>query len=98
MEINLSTEMIYKITCVAFSNLQALKEKEEAVKNSMAVGERQIARKHLLLKDIEKAKEDAKEVHELFSGMLEETDFTETEEKALKDIDSYVENICGGWM
>ena len=64
MEINLSNEMIYKITCVAFSNMQALKEKEERVKNSMAVGERQIARKHHLLKDIEKAKEDAKEVHE----------------------------------
>lgn len=24
--------------------------------------------------------------------------FTEAEEKALKDIDSYVENVCGGWQ
>lgn len=96
MEINLSNEMIYKITCVAFSNIQALKEKEEQVKNSMAVGERQIARKYLLLKDIEKAKADAEEIHTLFSEMLEETDFSEVEEKTLKDIDSYVENVCGG--
>ena len=74
MEINLSNEMIEKITCVAFGRLQALKKEEEAVKESMAVGERAIARMHLLLKDIERAKEDAKEVHSLFAELLEQVE------------------------
>lgn len=72
MTINLSEEMIYKITCVAFGRLQGLNEKEEAWKNSMAVGQSQIAKKHLMLNEIENAKEDAKEVHELFLELLEQ--------------------------
>lgn len=72
MQINLSDEMIYKITCVSFGRLQALREKEDAVKNSIAVGKRQIARKHILLNDIEKAKADAEDVRALFLGLLRE--------------------------
>lgn len=71
MEINLSVEMIEKITCVSAGRLSDLKEKEDAVKNSMAVGETQIRRKYMQLQDIEKAKADAKEVHDLFLEMLE---------------------------
>ena len=74
MEINLSEEMIEKITYVSAGRLSDLKEREETVKNSMAVGETQIRRKHMQLKDIEKAKEDAKEVHALFLELLEEVE------------------------
>ena len=74
MEINLSEEMIEKITCVSVGRLSDLKAKEEAVKNSMAVGETQIRRKHMQLKDIEKAKADAEEVHALFLELLEEVE------------------------
>lgn len=74
MEINLSTEMLYKITCVAFGRLQALEKEEENVKDWMAVGERQIAKKHLMLKNIKEAQEDAKEVHKLFLELLEQTE------------------------
>ena len=72
MEINLSEEMIEKITYVSAGRLSDLKAKEEAVKNSMAVGETQIRRKRMQLKDIEKAKADAEEVHALFLELLEE--------------------------
>ena len=74
MKINLSEEMIEKITYVSAGRLSDLKAKEEAVKNSMAVGETQIRRKHMQLKDIEKAKADAEEVHALFLEMLEEVE------------------------
>ena len=74
MEINLSEEMIEKITYVSAGRLSDLKAKEEAVKNSMAVGETQIRRKHMQLKDIEKAKADAEEVHALFLDLLEEVE------------------------
>ena len=72
MEINLSQEMIEKITCVAFGRVQDLKQKEKETHERIAVGERQIARKHLLIKDIQRARADAEEVHELFLSMLEE--------------------------
>lgn len=72
MEINLSAEMIEKITFVSAGRLSDLKSKEEFVKNSMAVGKTQIRKKHMQLKDIEKAKSDAEEVHALFLKLLEE--------------------------
>lgn len=72
MEINLSSEMIEKVTCVAFWRLNDLKARESIVKESIAVGKRQIARKKIILNDIEKAKEDAKEVHTLFLELLEQ--------------------------
>ena len=72
MEINLSKEMIEKITCVGFGRVQDLKQKEKETHERIAVGERQIARKHLLIKEIQKARADAEEVHELFLSMLEE--------------------------
>ena len=74
MEINLSVEIIEKITFVSAGRISDLKEKEDAVKNSMAVGETQIRRKHMQLKDIEKAKADAEEVHALFLELLEEVE------------------------
>ena len=74
MEINLSEEMIEKITYVSVGRLSDLKAKEEAVKNSMAVGETQIRRKRMQLKDIEKAKADAEEVHALFLDLLAEVE------------------------
>ena len=72
MEINLSQEMIEKITCVAFGRVQDLKQKEEESHERIAVGERQIARKHLLINDFQRARADEEEVHELFLSMLEE--------------------------
>lgn len=72
MEINLSEEMIEKITCVSFGRLQGLKEKEKNTKEWMAVGETQIKRKHMQLEEIKKAKADAEEVHDLFRSMMEE--------------------------
>lgn len=72
MEINLSKEMIEKITCVAFGRLQDLKEKEKNTREWMAVGETQIKRKHMQLKEIANAKDDAEEVHSLFHNMMEE--------------------------
>lgn len=74
MEINLSAEMIEKIAFVSAGRLSDLKAKEESVKNSMAVGQTQIRRKHMQLKDIEKAKADAEEVHALFLELLEEVE------------------------
>ena len=74
MEINLSKEMIEKVVYVSAGRLNDLKAKEEAVKNSIAVGETQIRRKHMQLKDIEKAKSDAEEVHALFLELLEEVE------------------------
>ena len=71
MEINLSNEMIEKITCVAFGRIQDLKQKEKEANERLAVGERQIARKHLLIKEIQKARADAEDVHNLFLSMLE---------------------------
>ena len=59
---------------IDISRLSDLKEREETVKNSMAVGETQIRRKHMWLKDIEKAKADAEEVHALFLKLLEEVE------------------------
>ena len=72
MKIELNEEMIYKISCVAFGRKQDLKEKEKNTKEWMAVGERQIAKKRLMLNDIEKAKADAEEVHEMFLALLNE--------------------------
>lgn len=72
MEINLSEEMIEKIACVANGRINDLKSKEKLIKDSMAVGDTQIRRKHMQLKDIEKAKADAEEVHDLFLELLEE--------------------------
>lgn len=72
MNINLSEEMIYKISCVAFGRIHDLNEKEQNVKDCIWVGERQIAKYHILLNDIDKAREDAKEVHSLFLELLEQ--------------------------
>lgn len=72
MQINLSDEMIEKITCVAAGRLGDLKAKEKAVKDSMAVGETQIRRKHIQLNDIKKATTDAEEVHALFLELLDQ--------------------------
>lgn len=74
MNINLSAEMIEKIAYVSAGRISDLKVKEKAVKDSMAVGEAQIRRKHMQLKDIEKAKADAEEVHTLFLDLLEEVE------------------------
>ena len=70
MEINLSKEMIEKVVYVSAGRLNDLKAKEEAVKNSIAVGETQIRRKHMQLKDIEKAKDMTREEAEILSNRL----------------------------
>ena len=72
MKIELNEEMIYKISCVAFGRKQDLLEKEKKTKEWMTVGERQIAKKHIMLNDIKKAKADAEEVHEMFLALLNE--------------------------
>lgn len=72
MEINLSTEMIEKIVYVSAARLMDLKIKEKNIKDTIAIGETQIRRKQIHLKDIEKSKADAEDVHALFLELLEE--------------------------
>lgn len=76
MEINLSAEMIEKITCVVFGRIHDLTEKEKAIKESIAVGETKIRQKRMQLKEIENAKTDAEEVYNLFSKIMEEEPMT----------------------
>lgn len=95
MEINLSEEMIEKITCVAFGRIHDLSEKEKAIKDSIAVGETQIKRKHMHLKEIEDAKADAKEVYNLFFEMMK--DNHESEDKTMtteRQIEILMEDGC----
>lgn len=66
MEINLSEEMIRKVTEISFARINELKRK-------IADNEKPAAqRKRIYLYDLNKALEDAKEVHDLFSQLLEE--------------------------
>lgn len=74
MEINLSEEMIEKICRVSFGRMQDLKEKEKITRDSIAVGQANIRRKHIHLKDIETAMEEANKVHELFFELLKQID------------------------
>lgn len=69
MEVNLSMEMIEKITKVAFGRIHDLKQKRSETEERLAVGDCNIRRKHLLLKEIDRAIEDAEDVHELFLSM-----------------------------
>lgn len=72
MQINLSDEMIRKIVYVSAARLMDLRIKQNNIKDSFAVGETQIKRKQMQLKDIEKAKSDAEDVYTLFLELLEE--------------------------
>lgn len=72
MTINLSEEMIYKISCLAFGRKQELKQKRELVKNSIEVGKHNIRRKHMQLQAIEKSLAEAEEIHELFVELYEQ--------------------------
>lgn len=68
MEINLSEEMIRKVTEISFARINELKRK-------IADNEKPTTqRKRIYLYDLNKALEDAKEVHDLFSQLLEEVD------------------------
>lgn len=72
MEINLSAEMIEKITCTAFMGRQTLRKQIEEVEAEEATTERAKAKKRILLNDLRKALSSAEEVHELFLAMLNE--------------------------
>lgn len=72
MEINLSNEMIEKITRVAFGRYQSLRRHIEEVEAEETTNHRENARKNILLKDLNRAKEDADEVHKLFLELLEQ--------------------------
>ena len=66
MEINLSEEMIRKVTEISFARINELKRK-------IADNEKPTTqRKRIYLYDLNKALADAKEVHGLFSELLEE--------------------------
>lgn len=68
MEINLSEEMIRKVTEISFARINELKRK-------IADNEKPTTqRKRIYLYDLNKALEDAKEVNDLFSQLLEEVD------------------------
>ena len=71
MEINLSNEMIEKIISVALGRLEKLRDEEQNAKEWIKVRsaferEENLKNAYIYLENIEKAKEDAKEVHELF--------------------------------
>lgn len=66
MEINLSEEMIRKVTEMSFARINELKRKIEDNEKPAS------QRKRIYLYDLNKALEDAKEVHDLFSQLLEE--------------------------
>ena len=71
MEINLSNEMIEKITCVSFGRVRELRRKIEEVSKMEDSTQREHAKKTIYLKDLNRALEDAKEVHSTFLEMLE---------------------------
>lgn len=72
MEINLSAEMIEKVTCTAWGRVRELKRKIDEAEKIEATNYREEVRKKILLKDLNKALEDADEVHQLFIAMLNE--------------------------
>ena len=72
MEINLSEEMIEKITCTAWGRVRELKRKISEAETTETTNYREEAKKNILLKDLNKALADAEEVHELFIAMLNE--------------------------
>ena len=77
MEINLSNEMIEKIISVALGRLEKLRDEEQNAKEWIKVRsaferEENLKKAYIYLENIEKAKEDAKEVHELFFELLKE--------------------------
>ena len=72
MEINLSEEMIEKITCTAWGRVRELKRKIDDAEKEKAENSREEVRKNILIKDLKKALADAEEVHELFIAMLNE--------------------------
>ena len=72
MEINLSKEMIEKITCAAFGRFQDLRRKIEKTNSKEATTEREKAFKNLYLKDLNKALSESEEVHSLFLELLEQ--------------------------
>ena len=77
MEINLSNEMIEIIISVALGRLEKLRDEEQNAKEWIKVRsafEREENHKnaYINLEYNEKAKEDAKEVHELFFELLKE--------------------------
>ena len=74
MEINLSNEMIEKITCVAFARVNQLRRNIEEENSKEVSTEREKTVKRIYLKDLEKALSDAKEVHETFLEILEMTE------------------------
>ena len=79
MEINLSNEMIEKIISVALGRLEKLRDEEQNAKEWIKVRsaferEENLKNAYIYLKNIEKAKEDAKEVHKLFCELLKEVE------------------------
>lgn len=77
MEINLSNEMIEKITRVAFGRKNSLRRKIDEVEAESTINYREEAKKKILLNDLNKALNDATEIHELFLEMMEELGLTE---------------------
>lgn len=72
MEINLSAEMIEKVTCTAWGRVRELNRKIEEESKKEVKTEREQARQNILLNDLRKALADAEEVHQLFISMLNE--------------------------
>ena len=74
MEINLSYEMIEKVTCTAYARINELKKKIEKESQKEVATERALTRKNLLIKELKKSLSDAEEVHQLFISMLNQLD------------------------
>jgi hypothetical protein len=75
MKINLSKEMIEKIkkSCaISFGIVYDLHEKEECIKDTIAVGQTEIQEKDAILKEVEKAIQDACDINTLLVELVEQ--------------------------
>jgi hypothetical protein len=74
MTINLSNEMIEKITSVSAWRTRDLHHEIKKANDMDAVTDREKVKKRILLKDLNKYLEDAEEVYDLFFELLQQID------------------------
>ena len=70
MEINLSNEMIEKITRTAWARVRQLKRDISNEEQKESENYRESAKKKIYLNDLRKSLSDAEDVHELFLELL----------------------------
>lgn len=70
--VELSQEMIFKVCCVALSDIRALESKLDIYKQANPKSEAEKRRINMTISDIEKSIESATEVHNYFTELLED--------------------------